>query len=163
MNKKQISIILFLAFGLTTLGQAQSVKRQTIGSYASNGYVDNVSVHQTAGQPYGTSTYYDNKIGIRPGFQQPESFRIIESQNKLQLGIYPNPATFSFSIESKEKIGQSHLHITDMNGKVIYDATYQDFSHTTINCNDWSNGAYFISLKDNENSSLYSSKLIITK
>lgn len=162
MHKKQLTLTFFLALGLAFSGQAQGIKRQSIGSHAASGYVGSVSIHETAGQAYGTPSYYNDVFGIRPGFQQPESFKIIESKNELQLGVYPNPASYSFTIESEHLLNNTQLQVVDLNGKTVYNSSAEAFRHTKVDCSQWANGTYFISLRDKENT-LYSSKLIITK
>ena len=145
---------------------AQSVKRQSIASYGSVNTIDNISFHQTIGQPYYTRADYGSGTSILPGFQQPVSFyleRIISDKTLgLNLKVYPNPATNSVIIQSQEVITNSLVKVIDTNGKLILTENINDLTTFTLNCETWKNGVYFINIFNN-NLNISSIKLIINK
>lgn len=156
--------ILFLLFSFSLFQvSAQSIKRQSINTLGQSGKINNITFHQSAGQTYNTTGSYDGKTGIRPGFQQPESF-FLESitKNEIDLNIYPNPAAYTLNISNNEIINDVQLRIIDLNGKEVLNTTFSEFKTHSINCSQWANGAYTI-LLNNNGDNLYNSKLIISK
>jgi len=145
---------------------AQSVKRQTISSYGSAVLTDNLIIGQTAGQSYGTKGSSENSTAILQGFQQPNTFTVEEintqSLKNLNLSVYPNPASYSITITSQQKIEQASIYVQDMNGKVIFSENAPDLLMHTMNCDSWVNGIYLITIIDsNQNSKAL--RLIISK
>lgn len=162
-----LAFALFLLGGLLE-GQAQSIRRQSIGISGANMVSDGLLVKQTIGQPYATATYYENGIGFRPGFQQPaaSASRSMIAQELLQssvaLSIYPNPAASSVRIENIEGVTNGLLKIMDSKGRLMVSKQLSEGESHSINCENWSNGLYLISVSSEGNAS-YSSKLIISK
>ena len=161
--------IAFFSFIVVTQSNAQSIQRQSTGICGTNMVSDGTLIKQTIGQPYATSTYYNNGIGFRPGFQQPSGAKaktsIIEKQlaeSFLNVKIFPNPTATSATIESKELIANALLKVMDSNGRMLLKEQLASMKSHSINCENWPAGLYFISLSDEKNTS-YSSKLIITK
>jgi len=156
-----LSVVLFF---VTLQSEAQTIKRQSIGSYGSSTLSEGVLIRQTIGQPYFTAGYYGDEMGIRPGFQQPPNFSLvlINSTFNFSLDVYPNPAAYSVTIESSDVINNALLQVVDMNGKQILNEKVAELKSYLINCELWSSGFYFITLYD-EQQNKYSSKLIITK
>lgn len=165
MKKINFYFLFYFLFFFGLFSNAQSVIRECVGSAGTNSVkVENVSVQQTAGQSYSTVAYYDDEGGIRPGFQQYSKFMIdlTESTFNVNLNLYPNPATYSVTIESSEMIANAQLIISDLNGKIMYSENFSELSILSVNCDTWANGMYFISLSDENNNSC-SSRLIINK
>ena len=146
--------------------QAQSLQRQGISSYGSTVLTGGATLMQTVGQPYNTSASYGNEISVLPGFQQPVVFEIKdvtpEPLRRLDLNVYPNPATYYVTIESREFIEDSFIRVTDMQGKTILDRHVSNLQEHTINCETWANGIYVITVSDG-NQTMSSLKLIIKK
>ena len=145
---------------------AQSISRQCISSY---GYVSSstsVAINQTAGQCFSTSSKSESGNTVLQGFQQPVVFSIEDKNdplfNQLEVNIYPNPATYNVNITSQEKIENLHIDVMDIAGKIIQSEQILDANFHSISCESWSNGIYFISLKDNNQKSK-TIKLIISK
>jgi hypothetical protein len=163
-----LAIAIFSLIGIGQ-GHAQSIQRQSIGTFGANMVSGGILVKQTVGQPYATNTYYQNGIGFQPGFQQsfvaaspsPVTARQLV-QPGLSLKVYPNPAAYSLRIESEEAIGHGVLKVVDNNGRLIVNEKVSELKSHSINCESWANGLYLISVTDERNIS-YSSKLIISK
>lgn len=156
-----------LIFAITSLSMgsmhAQSIKRQVISPIGGNGLAGSVYVQQTAGQSYNTNSFSGSEFSIRQGFQQPSVFNaeIIENKN-ISLGLFPNPAVYSVTLESSELVEVANISVSDVTGKLIYMEKAENFMSKTINCSEWVNGTYFITITGNRGEKS-TSKLIINK
>lgn len=157
--------LLSLAFILLIVSQpnavAQTLQRQSIGSAGSYIYTEGTLVQQTIGQPYSTATKYDDNITYRPGFQQPV-FKINLIHTNINLDVFPNPATNWVILKTSKTLTNVKIQVVDITGKLIINQDVEEFKSHTINCEQWPNGTYVISLSDGGKNS-YSSKLIILK
>ena len=106
--------ILALLSSLPSDNYAQSIKRQVISSYGSSGMSDHVFIGQTAGQSFNT-TMSINGVTVSQGFQQPVTIALEEIEDQvytdLNVLVYPNPATRSITISSKEEIPSSFIQV----------------------------------------------------
>lgn len=159
----------FFFLFILTQGKAQTIQRQNIGVCGSNMVAGGALVKQTVGQPYSASTYYENGIGYRPGFQQPSGAHAKTSfiaktlhSPTLTLSIFPNPAIYSVQIESSEVVSNALLKVMDSSGRLVLRERFSELKSHSIACENWPVGLYLISISDEQNTS-YSSKLIITK
>ncbi len=172
MTKKRIfrnliffgGVSVFILFPLTNFGQ--SIKRQSISSYGASGTVAGVFISQTGGQSYGTTNLNQEKGNVLQGFQQYKNFALkIEgslNQKNLEMDIYPNPATQAFTISSKKAMENYTITIADSWGKIVLSENINDIIQYQINCESYSNGIYFITVK-NSNYNTQTLKLIIVK
>lgn len=154
-----LGIFIFLVF--FSAGDAQTLKRQCVASTGSYVSENGTTLQQTIGQPYGTTPYYSNTTRFTPGFLQPV-FRIENIKSSIEATIFPNPTSNQVTIESIIILENILIQIVDINGKILLNQKIAEFKTYTIDCSNWSTGAYVISLADSKNS-LYSSKLIITR
>lgn len=160
MTNKLIAFVFFL-FVFFSKGNTQTLKRQGIAS-AGNCMLENgTTVQQTIGQPYGTTSNYSNRTRYNPGFQQPV-FSLTPITHLINATVFPNPASQQITIETNLTLENVIVQIIDMSGKLVLNEKINEFKSYTINCVDWSNGVYLITLSDSKNN-LYSSKLIISK
>ncbi|MCK5539196.1 MAG: T9SS type A sorting domain-containing protein [Bacteroidales bacterium] len=163
-NEASTLILFLIVVFVTAETIAQSVQRQSVASTGSYLYNNGYLVQQTIGQPYSTTTFYSNKLGFRPGFQQfPSSISLKLQEDtftNINLKVYPNPATYTVTIESSETINDVLFQVVDINGKLILNEKINEMKTHSINCETWINGVYFISLSNNQNNK-YSTKLII--
>ena len=152
-------LIVFALFN--SLADAQTLQRQSISSAGSTMSANGNIVRQTIGQSYGTTSYYSNEIRYNPGFQQPV-FRVETISSSISASVFPNPTSKQVTIETSIVIENAIVKIIDMNGKLLLNETTVKLKNYTINCSDWADGVYFITLSDSRHN-LYSSKLIIAK
>lgn len=124
-------------------------------------FTDGTLIQQTVGQPYSTTTRYEDNITYRPGFQQP-IFKVNLIHSTINMDVYPNPATNWVTLNSSKTLLNVHIQVVDITGKLIVEEKLDEFKTYTINCQEWGNGMYVISLADDTNNS-YSSKLVILK
>lgn len=161
--QKKIKFLLSNLVLLVFLSEAgaQTLKRESVSSSGSSVIINGASLQQTIGQPYGTNSNYGNKTRFNPGFQQPV-FRIETIKTTINAKVFPNPASNQVTIETLKMLENVLVQIMDMNGKLVLNEKLNEFSSYAINCSDWSNGMYLITLSDAK-SDLYSSKLIISR
>jgi len=85
---------------------------------------------------------------------------VFEGQN-LVFKIYPNPANDFILIERSDASDYSHVVITDITGKVVYDKVVYE-NPLEIKVNQWSNGVYTVKFVNKENKTI-TQKIIIQK
>ena len=145
---------------------AQAVKRQCISSYASFAEYNNVLAGQTAGQSYFTLSFSDNKSAVLQGFQQPVSYIVHSTESVPTLvdgfRIFPNPANYSFTIQSREEISSASVLVSDINGRNIVSEEIPSLTDHEIICETWESGIYFVTLYIN-NRNIQTQKIIILK
>ena len=162
-NTVLISALLIVncQFSIVNSCFAQTLKRQCIASVGNAVSINGATVQQTTGQSYGTTSDYGNNIRYNPGFQQP-TFKVEVVKSSINARVFPNPTSKQITIETNSALENVIVLIVDMNGKLIFNTTINEFKSYTINCVDWANGVYLISLSDSNND-LYTSRLIIAK
>lgn len=165
-SKSYILCCLLAIFSLPASDtEAQSIKRQVISSYGSSGISDQLFTGQTAGQSYNTMMSI-NGVTVSQGFQQPVAFSLEEINvpvyTDLNVIVYPNPATQSITISSKEALTTSIIQVTDVDGKNFLTEKVPNLYRHQIDCSLWANGVYFITILDDHhhNKTL---RLIISK
>ena len=163
--------LILLPFGEVGRGFAQTLKRQCIASTGNSSSLSilpspigeglGVRFQQTIGQSYGTTSFYTNKTRYNPGFQQPV-FSVETIKSSINATVFPNPTSNQVTIETNLTLENVIIQIIELSGKPVLNEKINEFKSYTINCADWSNGVYLITLSDSKNN-LYSSKLIISK
>jgi hypothetical protein len=157
MKSSEIKVIfqLLVLVAINTIPseiQGQSIKRQAISCYGGSSVVNDIYMSFTAGQSFNTSSRSDDGLAFLKGFQQPVTFAIIQEENLedelLQLSIYPNPATYSVTIESASAINELKIRIYDITGKAMYMNEVHNFRKLSVSCGSWTNGVYVIQAID---------------
>ncbi|MGM0581294.1 MAG: T9SS type A sorting domain-containing protein [Bacteroidota bacterium] len=162
MKKFTLSKMTFLFLSaflfLNGMAQAQSVKRQVISSMGSSG-IDNTQVNYTVGQAYGTNVFKIKELSFRPGFQQANQELESHKVQKIPFSFkaYPNPANQSFSIGHDSNKEIISMKVYSINGSDFYSI---DGNPQKIDCSNWEEGLYIISLT-NESGSISTSKINI--
>ena len=91
-------------------------------------------------------------VTVSQGFQQPVTIALEEIEDQvytdLNVLVYPNPATRSITISSKEEIPSSFIQVTDINGKYLLTEKVQNLYRHQIDCALWASGVYFITIFD---------------
>lgn len=77
---------------------------------------------------------------------------------EANFNIYPNPAKSSINIESSLK-GKAQVNIFDMTGRNVKQVSVNDMSKVSINVENLNKGVYFISIQQDDNSSIQ--KLVV--
>jgi hypothetical protein len=69
----------------------------------------------------------------------------IEDLNSKSLLIYPNPASESVTIESKN---MNHILVTNTLGQQVYDAVFQDADKVVLDIEDYEAGVYVVRIEN---------------
>jgi Secretion system C-terminal sorting domain len=69
-----------------------------------------------------------------------------------KFSISPNPANDFVAISNSENIKVSSVKITDLNGRVVKQSTFDSVSDISINVSDLSSGIYMMNINSNEGS-----------
>jgi len=160
-----LSCLVFMGLMFPLLLSGQSIKRQSIGSYGATGYVQNILIRQTIGQPYSTKAFSDNIVGLTPGFQQPESFKKQTKKVSIEVvsvDVYPNPASERFFIKSPELLENTPLRISDISGRVLLKTEINSLEVYEVNCSGWTSGIYIVQISSDHTNYNYISKIIIS-
>lgn len=158
--KKKCLVFLVLTILFFHSINAQSIQRQTISSSGNSVNNGKNLVRQTIGQPYQTPATYNNEVTYRPGFQQPV-FKMEAIQSSFAINVYPNPASFFLNLSSDKLLDNVKIVIHNELGKIIYETELGNFQKHQIACNTWANGAYFLTITNNDK--FYSSKIILQR
>lgn len=159
LQQLKTGIILLLIFPLS--GFSQSIKRQTTAASVGSESAKGVNISQTIGQPYQTKTIQSDGFSYRPGFQQPVfSTEIINAT--IKVTVIPNPALLSFFIECSDTLLNAELSCYDEAGRMTYSEHMLTFKKHEVQCANWANGAYMITVTDKK-SNLVTAKLIKTQ
>jgi hypothetical protein len=152
---------------------AQSIKRQSIGSYGTNGFSGSAVFGQTIGQPFSTQIYSQTGVSFVPGFQQPLSYlknaRKKEVKNDAgmfltgELDVFPNPARVNFTIQSSGLLEEALIKIMDINGRILIHKALPELSSYKVDCSSWQSGVYFISVTTPDAENNLNQKIIISK
>lgn len=153
--------IILLLFIFHSKGNTQTLKRECVASAGSSIITNGTAIQQTIGQSYGTTSFYTNKTRYNPGFQQPV-FSVETIKSSINATVFPNPSSSQITIETNLTLENVIIQIIELSGKLVLNEKLNEFKSYTINCADWSNGVYLITLSDSKNN-LYPSKLIISK
>jgi hypothetical protein len=132
-------------------GFTQSVRRQSISSYATVASAETAISGQTAGQCYSTVSYSDKQTSVLSGFQQPVIFKVEDTaplRLKTDFILFPNPANYRLTITSLSNAELSFVVVTDIKGKIIFQEELAYLPTHTINCASWVNGIYFVTVAD---------------
>lgn len=166
MERKFILLALIIVLpACGSILKGQVVIRQSINSYASRTSINGTYISQTVGQPFSTVSQDDFKTFFNPGFQQalliwPEENTLLEELPVLK--VFPNPASFEINIIS-ENLKDAYLLVTDMNGRLIMRSQKINKERYIIDCSNWQNGFYLISIFNNNFQKIKSIKVLISK
>lgn len=146
--------------------QAQSVKRQSVSSYAAMPGHGIPALEQTAGQPFGTTAFSEISTPLLQGFQQPLWLKNVIMQpvipEGLHLSLHPNPSEGPVQLNIAEEPENMEIKILDCNGRQVLSKNGPWTGSFKFNCSEWAEGVYFIIVTD-KNKSIGTSKLIINK
>jgi len=92
------------------------------------------------------NAFTDNTLALTYNLNITSNTTSIESENKENLSIYPNPASEYLHIKYSNDV-YLRAKITDLSGKVILDEQVND---AKIDVRTLNNGIYFISLQNDE-------------
>lgn len=172
MSKKTIFRILIFYGGIASFlllplyNYGQTIERQSISSYGSSVSVAGVYISQTGGQSYNTTNESHGNAMVLQGFQQSGNFILKISEpfdsDNLSMNLYPNPATHIVTISSNKYMDGYCVKISDSQGKTMLKDKLDGATQYYVNCDQFDNGIYFITVSNATRNS-QTLKLIITK
>ena len=109
-------------------------------------------------QPFKGVSYYRLKQTDFNGDYVYSEIRVIELKKELELRVYPNPATESFTVELS-LLEDAEIKITNELGQIIKTKKLNDFNRITFDSSSMSSGIYFIQVISND--SVFLEKIII--
>jgi hypothetical protein len=144
--------------------RAQSLQRECAASAGSAASVEGIFISQTIGQCYVTSGYSGQDFSLLPGFQQPTVFARmpVASNAFFHVSLHPNPAAYSFVLESDIGLEDADFRVVDMSGRMIVHEKISDLKNLTVDCREWPEGVYALSVLDRYGRSR-TLKLIVSK
>lgn len=156
--------LMILTLFLSSVGYAQSIKRQSINTTGTSVHQSNHIVQQTVGQPYNTEVSNHTDFSIRPGFIQSSTMRIeaLENNTVIAINIFPNPAVQQVTLRAEDLIENVSISVHDAMGKTIHIDKLTEMNEYVINCSTWTNGTYYITTIT-EDGRKNNAKLIISK
>jgi extracellular elastinolytic metalloproteinase len=75
----------------------------------------------------------------------------IKENHKDAISIYPNPTTNSITVDFKENEGLNKIVLSDVLGKVIFQAELNNSNQLTVDMSKLTNGIYMLNLNDGKN------------
>jgi hypothetical protein len=146
---------IYIGIGFTFLTSinlllSQTIIRASVGSIGLTGKSERLIIQQTVGQPYQTTTKYNNQLDFRPGFIQPNQIYVefLKSNIEVEINVYPNPATSNVSFNSIANLEDLTLVVLDQSGKIVHQESARNLNQLSLNCSSWTTGNYFITISD---------------
>lgn len=166
--KKLLLYSSLIIIGLPFSATGQSIQRQSISCYSSAITGSGISVTQTAGQSFFTSSKNNANSVVLQGFQQPIAFnnnsKIISIEDNIDINIYPNPANSKVIITSTKELLNCKIELKNNIGGTIQIKTAENLTNGyELNCSNFPEGIYFLTVTDAINEISKTSKLIIIK
>jgi hypothetical protein len=118
----------------------------TIGNFSTDSLSDTVKVGGN-GTYSGFTYYYIDGVSV----YDVATLGIEQNKNKVEVSVYPNPASNKINIEAKEV---TEIKVFDLLGKEIISTKEKEVDISNLN-----NGVYFIQLQTKQNT--YTQKIIV--
>lgn len=67
-----------------------------------------------------------------------------------KFSVFPNPATNVINVNSSDAIGVNQIQITDLNGRIVKDVTFDGVSEIQVNIGDLTSGMYMMNIVSEE-------------
>ena len=159
-----------ILFGISLLVtghlNGQSIAPQSVNSAGKQSVVNNIGISFTIGELVVISQSDSQGNTINGGFTSGASLSTVslnEPDSKIiGLTFFPNPTIDLLSIKlNNNTLDQFLITLTDLNGKEIYFAKYNNVAHIVqIDFKDYSSGVYLLNLKSTANEIIGSYKVI---
>ena len=144
-------------------GFSQSIIRQSIGTIGSSYSDESITIQQSTGQVFNTSSSQINNMENLPGFIQPKSIEIDlitdRDHAQIELLIFPNPSSDKISFISDEIINNVQLILYDQLGEQIHNQKVINLNNFIFDCSHLAGGIYYLSLEKDGGSPSYYAKL----
>ena len=140
--KKLLSLLL-----ISSIGQAQSISKQVIGTAGKTQSNSNLKVSWTAGEPVvGLMTAGGNQLGN--GYYPALDLQALSVEDNtlgVQLRVYPNPTSQSLYV-SHPDMSSFRVTILDLNGKQLYQGTIN--KEEPLDVSNYTQGMYLVTVEN---------------
>ena len=148
-----------------TVGTTQTTAAQTLNIGSETGLNSTTYVLKTYNYTVpATGSYYFGIQNVSPintvgrqglfldDFTVSESLLSTDNFLKDAFSVSPNPANSIVKISNTQDINVSAISITDLNGRVVKNASYENVSNVEVNISDLTAGVYMINVKTDSGS-----------
>ena len=137
---------LLLLLLISSIGQAQSISKQVIGTAGKTQSNSNLKVSWTAGEPVvGLMTAGNNQLGN--GYYPALNLQALSVEDNVldvQLKIYPNPTSQSLYVTHPD-MNSFGIQILDLNGKQLYSGTIS--KEEPLDVSNYTQGLYLVTIE----------------
>jgi hypothetical protein len=138
---------LLLLFLISSIGQAQSISKQVIGTSGKTLTNSNLKLSYTVGEPVvGLMTAGGNQLGN--GYYPALNLQTLSVEDNVldvQLKVYPNPTSQSLYVTHPE-MSSFGITIVDLNGKQLYSGTIN--KEEPLDVSDYTQGMYLVTIQN---------------
>jgi hypothetical protein len=138
---------LLLLFLISSIGQAQSISKQVIGTSGKTLTNSNLKLSYTVGEPVvGLMTSGGNQLGN--GYYPALNLQTLSVEDNVldvQLKVYPNPTSQSLYV-SHPDMNSFGITIVDLNGKQLYSGTIN--KEEPLDVSNYTQGMYLVTIEN---------------
>ena len=138
---------LLLLLLISSIGQAQSISKQVIGTSGKTLTNSNLKLSYTVGEPVvGLMTAGGNQLGN--GYYLALDIQALSVEDNImdvQLKVYPNPTSQSLYVTHPE-MNSFGITIVDLNGKQLYSGTIN--KEEPLDVSNYTQGMYLVTIEN---------------
>jgi hypothetical protein len=124
----------------STAGNWFSVPVDLTPYYLAGGSVDSLSLLFSSSNGQGVAGSVLNVDAVRFGYKS--TVGINDFAEKINLAVYPNPASHQLTVTSEQTESDIYFEMTDVNGRIVLAKNIKNGNHT-FNVSQLENGNYF--------------------
>ena len=138
---------LLLLLVISSIGQAQSISKQVVGTSGKTLNNSNLKLTYTVGEPVvGLMTAGGNQLGN--GYYPALDLQTLSVEDNVldvQLKVYPNPTSQSLYVTHPE-MNSFGISIVDLNGKQLYQGTIN--KDEPLDVSKYTQGMYLVTIEN---------------
>ena len=138
---------LLLLLVISSIGQAQSISKQVVGTSGKTLNNSNLKLTYTVGEPVvGLMTAGGNQLGN--GYYPALDLQTLSVEDNVldvQLKVYPNPTSQSLYVTHPE-MNSFGISIVDLNGKQLYQGTIN--KDEPLDVSNYTQGMYLVTIEN---------------
>ena len=150
---------LLLLLLISSIGQAQSISKQIIGTSGKTLTNSNLKLSYTVGEPVvGLLTAGGNQLGngYYPALNL-QTLSVEDNNLDVQLKVYPNPTSQSLYVTHPE-MNSFGISIVDLNGKQLYSGTIN--KEEPLDVSGYTQGMYMVTIENTTSNKKNTYKII---
>ena len=150
---------LLLLLVISSIGQAQSISKQVVGTSGKTLTNSNLKLTYTVGEPVvGLMTAGGNQLGN--GYYPALNLQTLSVEDNVldvQLKLYPNPTSQSLYV-SHPDMNSFGITIVDLNGKQLYQGTIN--KDEPLDVSGFTQGMYLVTIENTTTNKINTYKII---